>query len=170
MISGRSLAGKSDVMGKWAMVCLVLCIMVLALDAGAISITAGKSLITRGEVLTANGACSPSLPTSVQVFAPEILLLESFVSCSETGTFDFSYNTTFLDPTGKWTLVVSDGSETSKTELLVDDAREAGFFFLRFLSPTPGKYVRTETISLSIEVTDSGEKVNDANLAFFGFD
>ena len=170
MIFAKSFMKKSDTMKKWAGLFLLLCVLAVSLNTDAVSITAGKSFIKRGEVLTAGGICSPDLETSVQIFAADVLLLESYVSCSDGGSFDFSYHTTFLDPTGKWILAVSDGTETSKTELLVEDAREAGFFFLRFLSPTAGKYARTETISLSIEVTDSGEKVNDANLAFYGFD
>ena len=150
---------------------LVLPLMaLLIMNAGAISISTAKTSIERGDVLSATGTCNQDLFTKVQVFSGEILLLESDVSCDSSGVFSFSYNTTFLDQTGKWALVVSDGAETSKVEVLVNDAREAGFFLLRFLSPTPGKYVRTETISLSVEVSDSGRKVDDANVAFFGFD
>ena len=168
--NSRKAKGKSDRMKTPVKVLFVFLILLLCINVGALSITTAKTSILRGETITATGACNQDLDAKVRIFAEGKTLLESAVACTSQNTFNFSYDATFLDPTGIWAVVASDGAETSKVEVLVNDAREAGFFLLRFLSPTAGKYVRTETISLSVEVTDSGQKVGDANVSFFGFD
>lgn len=147
---------------------IVISLILICSAAFAITIQPQRNFLARGDELNAAGQCSPGTNPKLEVMAEGIKIVESTVDCSN-GQFAFSYKTTFLDPDGKWTLNISDNSESSSAEVLVDDAREAGFFLIRFLSPTPGKYVRTEKISLSVEISDSGEKVDDANVAFFGF-
>jgi len=153
----------------WKSIAIVMLLIILAGSAAAVSVQSDKIFVQRGQQISITGECGTQPGVSVKITSGTAKILDTAAQCS-AGLFELPYASTFLDPVGKWTIAANDGTETSSTEILADDAREGGFFLVRFLSPAEGKYARTETISLTVEVTDSGRKVDDANVAFFDFE
>jgi hypothetical protein len=84
------------------------------------------------------------------------------------GNFSFSHKISFLDPSGRWAITVSDGKGTITRRISVSPTRESAFLALTFLSPSPTIFRRTENINVILRVTDAGQPLGDAIVYFWG--
>ena len=89
---------------------------------------------------------------------------------AENNGFFFEYETSFTDPTGEWLIVVKDGLNSKEELVMVLETRESSFLSLVFLSPAPTTFRRTETIEVSVKVSDAGSPLSEARVYFWGAD
>jgi hypothetical protein len=88
----------------------------------------------------------------------------------EGNEFYLEYETSFTDPKGEWKIVARDGLNTKEELVTVLETRESSFLSLVFLSPAPTTFRRTETIGVSVKVSDAGSPLSEANVYFWGAD
>lgn len=99
--------------------------------------------------------------------APEIF--SRTVQPDERGAFGYVHQLSMRDPSGKWTLHVSDSNGTETIPLYVPPTRESSFLVVSFLSPSPTRYYRTSEFMLSVLVLDAGTPVKGATVYAWDF-
>src|SRR3989344_427106 len=154
--------------GSWRNAFLLLAVLLLASDAIALTILTDKLSYVKGDVIAISGACSAGNQNLVIGLNGEKKIFEEDIECSEEEEFSFDYQSSFLDPEGNWELRLSTPEESAKINVVVENKREAGFYFIKVLNPTIGKYSRAEKLDFSVEVTDAGTLVADARVVLWG--
>ena len=84
--------------------------------------------------------------------------------------FRLEYETGFTDPAGEWKIVARDGLNSKEKAVSVLETRGSSFLSMVFLSPAPTAFRRTETIDVSVKVSDAGSLLGEANVFFWGAD
>ncbi len=89
---------------------------------------------------------------------------------SKASEFYLEYETGFTDPAGEWKIVARDGLNFKEAIVTVLETRESSFLSMVFLSPAPTTFRRTETIEVSVKVSDAGSPLGEASVYFWGAD
>ena len=109
-----------------------LALIFFAASGMAIGIQTDKSVYTKEDVIKISGSCETQVTISTIAEQGQTAFLET-VQCIE-GTFTYDYQTSFLDPTGGWTISASSEDQKASKEIFVKEKREAGFLLVNFLS------------------------------------
>ncbi|MEW6295009.1 MAG: hypothetical protein AB1467_01795 [Candidatus Diapherotrites archaeon] len=86
--------------------------------------------------------------------------------------YSFTYNISCLDPEGEWLLTVRDANTTETKKIYVSSSPEPGknycqFLKIKFLSPSSTTYIRTSSLNISVEITDAGIPVSNAEAYYW---
>lgn len=138
---------------------------VLAPATHALLLKSEKNSYVKGEELSFTGLCDQG----VNLITGETEGKEIFsqqVVCQDGG-FSFSYKTSFLDPSGSWNVTLVGQSEESTVPVRVELNDDSAYYRLTFLSPAERTFKRSQSVFLSVQLTDSGEPVDGAQVVFY---
>jgi len=133
----------------------------------AIGFETDKTVFEKQELIKISGSCENVGSTDITAIADGIAIFSSPIECKD-GSFDFEYQTSFLDHSGEWEIILSSLNEQISKTIFVKEKREGGFFLVRFLSPASGQYQKNQNIIISVEITDAGSFVTDAQVVTWG--
>ncbi|MFH1697358.1 MAG: hypothetical protein ABH854_05650 [Candidatus Diapherotrites archaeon] len=137
-----------------------------ALHASALSISADKADYNKGEAINIEGICAPGKNT-LSIAHHGRIVFGREINCETASLFRERYEIGFLDPAGRWNIAIENGGESSETSALIWQIPESAYFVVKFLSPPPGTYYRTDGLPVTVRITDAGVPVTDANAALW---
>ncbi|MFH1447504.1 MAG: hypothetical protein ABIG39_01460 [Candidatus Micrarchaeota archaeon] len=142
---------------------LLLCAALLPTIAFTISVTCDKESYTKGESIHISGKAVEDGVVEVTIFnGPRRIYVESMDI--KNNTFSTTYAIRHLDPQGEWNIVASAPSGKSRQTVDVSPTPEGAYYLVKFTSPPYQnvRYLRTDTLSISVSVLDSGKVVSGA--------
>jgi len=147
----------------------IIVIMLLIFLAGfscALTLKSEKTTYEKGTDLELSGNCDSSTLHKIKAEVKGKKIFEEQVNCFG-GKFDFKYTTGFLDPSGNWNIKLFTSENETEIIAIVKAIPESAYYRITFLSPAGVSFRRGETILVSVEVTDSGEAVDEAEVIMF---
>ena len=86
----------------------------------------------------------------------DLVFMHNFVA---TGSdYSFTYETSFLDPSGDWLVSLDNDVKL----ITVNPSRDSSSYLVSFISPVSRGYERTELINLTVNISQAGESVENA--------
>ncbi|MBI2598271.1 MAG: hypothetical protein HYW50_03685 [Candidatus Diapherotrites archaeon] len=147
---------------------VLLALLFFSANAFSIGFETDKSVYEKLETVMVSGNCFGTGAETISAVSDSFEIFSKPVECKQDKTFDFEYKTSFLDHSGEWVLTFFSQKEQATKTIFVKEKREAGFFLVRFLSPTEGRYQRNQKIILSVEVIDAGTRIADSQVVGWG--
>jgi hypothetical protein len=119
------------------------------------------NIYRKGDVISlASRGIEPGTNASVGFYYGDALIKEDFVVVGENGVLEYSYNISFLDPSGNWTIKVLDDSVNVK----VNPSAISSVLLVTFTSPVVGRsYSRTSDMFFRINLTQDLLPVSGAS-------
>ena len=134
--------------------------------ASAATISAGQNEYFKGNELVFNGLLEAGTTDTVVVKNGNMLVFEKTVRGKPDGTFSFTYSSDFLDPSGEWTVSLTENEAVTKVN--VESVPDSSALVIKFNSPIPTEYRRTEDLDISVMVTYLGEALTQTNVVVWG--
>lgn len=134
----------------------------------AIGFQTDKTTYGKQETIKISGNCEGNVPEKLVATTSGLTAFSTDVECRQDKTFEFNYETSFLDRAGDWKITLNSRNEQVEKTISINEKREAGFFLVRFLSPTEGKYQKNQKLVISVEIIDSGRQLNNAQVIAWG--
>jgi len=158
--------------GKIFLLLLFFLFILLIQGFNALSIQTDKDSYFKGDQIKIQGQAVEYLELSITATKgnKEIRNLKAGPGIKEL--YSFSYNSSCLDPEGEWLLTARDANTTETKKIYVSSSPEPGknycqFLKIKFLSPSPTKYIRTSSLNISVEITDAGIPVSKAEAYYW---
>ncbi len=148
---------------------LILIFFSLLLISGvttAVTIKAEANHYAKGEIIALNGKCGQNNINDISAVIEGIKIFEDKVICTE-GEFVYNYKTTFIEPSGNWKISISDKGDESSVIVGVDLTSDSAYYRITFLSPSEFSLRKSEDAFVSIQLTDSGTPVDDAEVILY---
>jgi len=145
-------------------VLVLLGIAMLSMSAWALTVTTDKDVYEKGETIDINGTASTAVVVTVSN-GNTVLAEQQLVP--ENGEFELSYDSTFLDPSGEWTIKVK-GDGTAEKTIQMNLSRKSAYHVITFFSPSTGEHSRSKEIGVNVEVTDAGNPVLHTTVVAYG--
>jgi len=117
----------------------------------------------KGETIYFSGSCNSNDLVDINIFLDEKKILATNVSC-DNDHYSFSYNVSFTDPKGVWTIIAENANSKIEKKILIQPKKESEYFFISFLSPAIFYQNKGSTINVSVKITDARKPVLDANV------
>lgn len=146
----------------------LLFVVFFAASALAIGFQTDKTGYQKLEAIKISGSCTQGVPAKLFATSGRLQIFSIDIECKENGSFETQYQTSFLDHSGEWALELNSSSEKTAKTISVNEIREAGFYIVRFQSPTEGTYQRNQALVFSVEVIDAGTRISDAAVVAWG--
>ncbi len=120
---------------------------------------------TKGETITVSG--SSDWPVDIEILNETIAITGARVNPTD-GRYEFTYQTSFLDPSGTWSIKTKsqDGEVEESVQVIIPP--KGAYHLITFFSPSSGEKRRAEELEVNIEVTDSGNAVLGAQIVVYG--
>jgi hypothetical protein len=166
---------KGRVLALVFIFCIALSTFTSALDASTtdqpipnfLTLEVKEDSFEKGDRIVIRGKAN--VEVEVTAYNEERIVFSEKVPVEGSG-FYLEYETSFTDPTGEWRIVAEDGLNSKEELVTVSETRESSFLSLVFLSPAPTTFRRTETIEVSVKVSDAGSPLSEAQVYFWGAD
>lgn len=143
-----------------------LFLLFIFFNAGAASIMADKNDFAKGDEIVFRGELQNS-DVVIAKNGPRIVF-EKNIFADSNGAFELAYKSGFLDPAGEWVVSLKDGNASAKINVAA--TQESSVFLVKFGSPIPQEYKRTEDLEISLKITYLGKPVDSAEAAVWGID
>ncbi|MFH1225592.1 MAG: hypothetical protein V1676_07370 [Candidatus Diapherotrites archaeon] len=143
--------------------------LVLALCfASAVSIETDSAEYFKGATIKAGGDCDEGEIILLNAAGMGREVFAEKLTCGADGRFYFSRAISNLDPAGIWSVSAEAPSGSDSKEITVTPTKQSQYLLIVFLSPGSATVHRTDSIEVSVRVTDSGEPVADADVVMWG--
>ncbi|MAG18240.1 MAG: hypothetical protein CL944_02080 [Candidatus Diapherotrites archaeon] len=146
---------------------IILAVLFLAGFSSALTLKSGQTNYEKGSEIILSGSCDLGDMHRISAELGNKKIFDEQINCFSDGKFDFKYPTSFLDPSGNWRIKLFTPENETEIIVIVKPIPESAFYRITFLSPAGVAFKRGETIFISIEMTDSGEIVNDAQVVMY---
>jgi hypothetical protein len=146
---------------------VLILILFFCFNVFALNLDTNSVKYFQGETLYFFGSCTPN--TELQITALNEIKKVFFekINCSYQGKYFFEFNSSFIDPSGKWVITLDSVEGSVKKVVDVLPVRESSFYLISFLSPPSREISKASDLDLVVKVTDKGTPVNNAEVYFF---
>ena len=145
---------------------LLLSMILITSFSYSLTLKTDQSSYDKGEEILLSGNCDNAIIHSVKAELGEITIFEESINCS-TGKFDFSYETSFLDPIGTWKIILFTFDNETGILTQIKPTQDSAFYRITFLSPANFEFRKGESVFISVEVADSGEPVDGVEVVMY---
>lgn len=142
-------------------------LLALACQAVAISIETDSAEYSKGGTIKAGGECDEGELILLNFSGGGRDILGEKLTCDSDGRFYFGHVVSNLDPSGTWSISAEAPSGKDSKTITVKPTKLSQYLLVVFLSPSSATVHRTDTIEVSVRVTDSGEPVADAEVVMW---
>lgn len=148
------------------MICVLAIILVLSGFGGALTLKSEKTGFDKGKEIVLSGTCDVGKAHKIKGELGTKKIFEEQVSCFHD-KFDFKYKTNYLDPSGNWKITLF--TSESETDIIaqVRSVSNSAYYRVTLLSPASFTFNRAKPIFISVEITDSGNQVDEAEVVMY---
>ncbi|HZX20237.1 MAG TPA: hypothetical protein VFF13_04435 [archaeon] len=132
----------------------------------SLTLKAEQNGYEKGSDIPLSGSCDAGEVHKIKAELGNLQIFEEQINCFE-GKFSYTHSTSYLDPSGNWTITLF--TQNSETQIIVqiEPVPESAFYRITFLSPAVFTFQRGEPVFISVEITDSGNPVLEAEVVMF---
>ena len=145
---------------------LLAAIVILSGFAAGLTINVEAPSYEKGGPLVFSGTCEQVTMHRVRGEINEKIIFDEQINCFDS-KFTYTRPTTYLDPSGNWKVTLYTSQSEASVIAKVLPTPESSFYRITFLSPAAFSFERASTVLISVEVTDSGEPVEGAQVIMY---
>ena len=139
----------------------------LAVSAAAVTVELDKSTYFKGQEMGVSGSCTANETVEVSALLGKAKAFTQAVPCGADGKYSLFQTLSFSMPSGKWVVKAAEGAASDSKEAEVQPTKESDYYLITFVSPAPVKHYKTEALTISVKVTESGEPISGAGVVFY---
>lgn len=144
---------------------LLFCLLLICFSANALTLNTDKDSYEKGETINVSGSSESAVRLTISNGKIKIAEEELI---PEGNLFEFSYKSTYLDPSGQWTITAENDMNRIEKDFEVRIPARGAYFLITFFSPSTGEHKRTKNIEINVEITDAGVPINSAEVVAYG--
>ena len=150
-----------------ALFLLVFCLAFVGVQ--ALTVELDKQTYFKGQEMAVSGQCTANETVEVSAWTEKgkAKPFAQAVPCNAEGKYSLFQGISFLVPSGQWTVKAVEGQASAEAETEVKPTADSDYYLVTFVSPAPVKHYKTESLSISVKLSESGEPVSGANVVFF---
>jgi hypothetical protein len=146
---------------------MLILILFFCLNVFALNLDTNSVKYLQGDTLYFFGSCTPGTELQISALTGIKKVFFEEINCSLQGKYFFEFNSSFIDPSGQWSVILDSAEGSVKKTVDVLPARNASFYLISFLSPPSREISKASDLDLAVKVTDQGKPVNEAEVYFF---